>query len=296
MSFWQNIMGEKMGKLIIMVGLSGSGKSTIAKKLVTDENVIIISSDAIREELSFYEDQSKNEEVFRIFNQRVKNGLKTGKTVIADATNITIKSRKQIIQIGKRCNAYICAYVVAKRFYDCFVDNQLREHPVPDRVLRKQIMKFQIPFYEEGFDEIIIDKLGYEYFPVYEIANNMDDFDQKTKWHTDTLDKHSEKVFYKFNEKYSNLDLAAIYHDCGKPYCQTFDESGQAHYYGHDSIGAYILMTYFQTATLDDLFLVNYHMMPFNWIDNKTKEKYKKLFGEYKYEMLIFFNKCDRGR
>lgn len=285
-----------MIKLIIIVGLSGSGKSTIAKKIVDKEDAIIVSSDSIREELSFYEDQSRNDEVFKIFHERIKNGLHSGKSVIADATNITIKSRKQIIKIGKQEDAFICAYVVAKRFYDCMIDNQLREHAVPDEVLRKQIMRFQIPFYEEGFDAIEIDKLNYEYFPVYEIANNMDDFDQKTKWHTDTLGVHSEKVFMSFNKKYSNFDLAVIYHDCGKPYCQTFDEDGQAHYYGHENIGAYILMTYFQTATLEDIFLVNYHMMPFTWIEDKTKEKYKKLFGKDKYEMLLYFNECDRAR
>ena len=285
-----------MVKLIIMVGLSGSGKSTIAKELAKKENAIIVSSDEIREELSFYEDQSRNEEVFKIFNKRIKDGLHNGKNIIADATNITIRSRKQIIEIGKRENAYIISYIVAKRFYDCYFDNLKREHPVPELVLRKQIMRFQIPFYEEGFNEIIIDKLNYEYFPIYEIVNAMDDFDQKTKWHTDKLDVHSEKVFMRFSCKYSRYSLAAIYHDCGKPYCRTFDEDGQAHYYGHENIGAYILMTYFQTVTLEDIFLVNYHMMPFVWIEDKTKEKYKKLFGKDKYEMLLYFNECDRAR
>ena len=36
-------------------------------------------------------------------------------------------------------------------------------------------------------------------------------------------------------------------------------------------------------------------MMPFNWKEPKTVEKYKKIFGEEKTEMLIFFNECDRN-
>ena len=52
-----------------MTGLSGSGKSTIAQKLAEENpNTVIVSSDAIREELTGnYEDQEHNEEVFKIF-------------------------------------------------------------------------------------------------------------------------------------------------------------------------------------------------------------------------------------
>lgn len=140
----------------MMVGLSASGKSTIAKKLAEEENAIIVSSDSIREELSFYEDQSRNNEVFKIFHQRIKDGLHNGINIIADATNITIKSRKPIIKIGKDENAYICVYYVDKDICDCFFDNKTRKHPVPNDVLIKQKEKFQLPTCDEGFDEIII--------------------------------------------------------------------------------------------------------------------------------------------
>ena len=52
--------------LWIMCGLSGSGKSTIATQIANENpNTIIVSSDAIREELTGNEnDQSKNEDVF----------------------------------------------------------------------------------------------------------------------------------------------------------------------------------------------------------------------------------------
>lgn len=36
-------------KLFMLVGLSGSGKSTFAQKLAKEEKAIIVSSDAIRE-------------------------------------------------------------------------------------------------------------------------------------------------------------------------------------------------------------------------------------------------------
>ncbi len=60
--------------LYVMVGLSGSGKSSIAKEIAkTSENTIIVSSDAIREELTGkVEDQIKNEEVFKFFIKEFK--------------------------------------------------------------------------------------------------------------------------------------------------------------------------------------------------------------------------------
>lgn len=51
--------------LYIMCGLSGSGKSTIATQIANENpSTVIVSSDAIREELTGnYEDQEHNEEV-----------------------------------------------------------------------------------------------------------------------------------------------------------------------------------------------------------------------------------------
>ena len=63
--------------LWVMVGLSGSGKSTIAKKIADDNhNSVIVSSDNIREELTGdYEDQKHNEEVFKVFHDRIRKNL-----------------------------------------------------------------------------------------------------------------------------------------------------------------------------------------------------------------------------
>ena len=85
--------------LYIMCGLSGSGKSTIATQIANkNPNTIIVSSDAIREELTGnYEDQEHNEEVFKIFYDRIRKNLENKKNVIADATNLTMKSRRAIM-------------------------------------------------------------------------------------------------------------------------------------------------------------------------------------------------------
>lgn len=93
-------MHKRIPRLIVMVGLSASGKSSYAKELEKENptNTIVISSDAIREEIcGSVEDQSKNGEVFRIFHERIRRNLENKKDVIADATNITMKSRRAIL-------------------------------------------------------------------------------------------------------------------------------------------------------------------------------------------------------
>ena len=47
---------------------------------------------------------------------------------------------------------------------------------------------------------------------------------------------------------------------------------------------------------LDTCFLINYHMMPFSWESDKSKKKWEKIFGNYKYQMLLDFNECDKAR
>lgn len=67
----------------MMVGLPGSGKSTYTKELSKDLDAIICSSDTIRKELcGDINSQDKNEEVFKILHNRIKENLKNGKSVI----------------------------------------------------------------------------------------------------------------------------------------------------------------------------------------------------------------------
>ena len=79
--------------LWVMCGLSGSGKSTVATQIAkNNENTVIVSSDAIREELTGnYENQEHNEEVFKIFHDRIRKNLENKNNVVADATNLTMK-------------------------------------------------------------------------------------------------------------------------------------------------------------------------------------------------------------
>lgn len=303
-------------KLYIMVGISSSGKSTIAKQIAEKENCIIVSSDTIRSEIcpGGVTDQSKNEEVFQIFHRRIKENLLKGNNVIADATNITIKSRRAIFNLVNDIDCEKIGYLVVKNIEDCIKDNKNSDRvAVPDEVIYRQVKKFQIPFREEGYDNIIIEDLNKnnsELFLVNDMIRHlhMSKFDQKNPYHNQTLEEHCDFVTEEFRKyNYPNYyNFAARQHDIGKMYTQTFDEDGIAHYYGHEGYGTYLLLSdynsifretfYSKDEILDILFLVNYHMLPMNWNTDKSKEKWKKIFGDYRYQLLIDFNKCDKMR
>lgn len=302
-------------KLFVMVGLNGSGKSSIAKEIAKEFDCVIISYDEIYGGIcdGVVSDQSKNDEVFEIFHKRIKENLQLGKSVIADATNITMRSRRSIIGYLSSVDCYKIAYIVPKQFDKCIEDNIDREYPVPEEVIKKQMMRFQIPFLEEGFDEIYIHKFTNPSVTdkfVVDCLTRMIGFDQKNPHHNLDLYHHCSSVKDKFKKLNGYVQteyvFGAMLHDLGKVFTQTFDDNGVAHYYNHENVGCYYLLSWFESIKryrdyddeeiLNILFLVNYHMMPMAWKDEQTNNKWCKRFGEYKYRLLLDFNKCDKTR
>lgn len=277
-----------MSELVVMCGLSGSGKSYLAYKAEKELGYKLVSSDAIRAEFGDVNDQSHNPDVFRTFYKRMKKLLREKNNVIADATFLNLKDRRRLMrEVNKVNDCKKIIVVVGRTFESCLRSNSQRDRIVPEEVIYSQRAKFQVPFYEEGWDEIYILKN-----PEYDIdyfIDKMDGFDQKNPHHDHDLLTHCKMTWNTYGQT-----AGALLHDYGKLFTQTFDEQGIAHYYRHESVGAYEVMTKCSDVNLDDLFLINYHMMPFGWESDKAKRKWQRIFGEKKYKMLVDFNKCDK--
>ena len=87
-----------MAKMIVLVGLPGSGKTTWAKQYVEKNlNTVHLSSDELRIELFGFEDQTKNHLLFRELNKRTVEALNDNKDVIYDATNLNRKKRIHLV-------------------------------------------------------------------------------------------------------------------------------------------------------------------------------------------------------
>lgn len=286
-----------MHNLIVLVGLPGSGKSTIAS---TFENFEIFSSDKYRELLlGNASDQSNNELVFSTLYKNLRSYLLNGGNAILDATNITLKSRlkildyvKDIPNLSKKC------LIVNTPVTTCIKNDSKRERKVGSNIILKIEKSFQCPQYFEGWDDIKVDKI-YKKHPKgeNEILPMMKGFDQQNPYHKFTLDIHCSKVRDCFKGN-SLLSEAGYLHDIGKLLTQTFDDSGIAHYYNHANVGTYYLLSHpyiIKNNLLDVLFYINYHMLAHDLKEGaKSYNKYKKLFGKPKLELLLKFAEADK--
>lgn len=88
-----------------MIGLPGCGKSTWAEQYRrTHKNVVILSSDEIRKELTGeYQCFEKEEEVWKTLDERILQYSKQEEpiTVIVDATNLKNKYRIHYYEVAK---------------------------------------------------------------------------------------------------------------------------------------------------------------------------------------------------
>lgn len=285
-----------MTKFIMLVGIPAVGKDTWVRKYKEkNHNIIVHSSDDIREEL--YGDashQGSPVKVFEIMRARTLGDLRGGRDVIYNATNIKYKDRKSILSQVKRIKDVecICKVFVAP-VEVCKERNAARDRVVPDFVYDRMLQSFQMPFHGEGFDDIEVvytwdgDKLGY----MKEIVAKVKAFgDQKNPHHTLSLWEHCQECGRLAHEKGYN-GLSATLHDFGKIYTQTFDEEGIAHYYGHESVGAYLALCFgFPKYIAEE---ICYHMMPYGY--KGGKEVWRERLGEYLWKKLEQIHECDVG-
>lgn len=321
-----------MTNVYVMVGLPGSGKSVCAKNLCKEldrngSKVVYLSSDEYRKSLLGDEnDQSNNALVFdtmyAAFREHLKNKVDD---IILDMTNTTVKSRRRIFEQIKKVypdmdGVNVIAYVIATPISIVVKRDKERDRTVGEEVIKKFLCSFQFPQKFEGFNKIWINCFALGDFheegnvgglfisSSYDfVRSKMSEFDQKNPHHAYTLGKHCTEVAVEWLKKNGTKNdagyKAALLHDIGKMFTQTFDENGVAHYYNHDSIGAYLVACNLDIILpcvnwdelLEVLFYVNYHMRAHNdFKHEKAERKYRALFGNERFDRLMMFGECDR--
>ena len=145
-----------MAKLIVMVGVPGSGKSTYAKNHF-ENNAEILSSDALRKELFGDENNQKNNDIlFSELYSRARNFLNNNKNVVIDATNINVFERKRMLKNFEDLNVEKIAVVIQTSIEKCLKQNAQRERRVDDSVIEMFFKNFEMPTTAEGFNKIEI--------------------------------------------------------------------------------------------------------------------------------------------
>ena len=124
--------------LVALVGTSGSGKSTFAKKYFLPTEVI--SSDYCRALVSDDENSlDATDDAFDLLHYMAGKRLKRGKLTVLDATNVQEPSRKKIVQLAKKYHVLPVAIVLDMPLRLCADRNKKRsDRDFGDHVIRRQ--------------------------------------------------------------------------------------------------------------------------------------------------------------
>ena len=161
-----------MVKVHSMVGVSGSGKSTMAKSIAAENGLERVSSDEIRSDMIKQGALDKDaaftpagrDVVLAAMRARVVELVRAGKDVLIDSQNLNTKFRGMVFAELKGFDCYFIAHVmgtsreeVERRHAEREKVSPLYGFRVPQtKTMEERFKMFQPPTKAEGFDEIRI--------------------------------------------------------------------------------------------------------------------------------------------
>ena len=308
-----------MAELIYMIGIAGSGKSTIAMRIASQvkEEVVLLSSNTIRGEI--YGDENCQRDPGRVFDimyQRTVAALSQGISVVYDDTNLNCKRRMNFLKSIAHIDCKKTCVVVVTTPEDIKERMKLRDRKVPMEVVHKQLCQFQCPNYYEGWDSIWIEynSKPEDCHASYKKLGRECDIPHDNHHHSLSIFDHMSKaadIAEDFAWKDDELSLVnerwvARIHDIGKPRCKTFtDRNGnattEAHYYGHQNYSAYYSLIFDNSDfdisledSLDNACLIQWHMEHY-LRDPSSLSKFYKMIGPKLLKRLKVLEKADKA-
>lgn len=258
-----------MTKLIMMVGLPGAGKSTVSKEIAERENAVILSADALKDELlNGANDEKYNPMIFHELYTRAQNNIRNGKSVVLDATNAGSETRIDALKKYDACEKE--CYYINTPLEVCLERNSRRQRMVSEDLIVSMYTRLMLPSTTEGFDRVFVwnkttdlktlkEEFGtllkteqpYEYlFQKQTVLHHFTEIREMLKLAEEfegydmPIHKYIHQVYEQMLKKHPEEDryvlrVAALLYGIGKPFCITFDkESPYETYTGYERVSA----------------------------------------------------------
>jgi len=137
-----------MATLHVFMGLTGSNRKEEAKAFADKQQLALITSDDVREELRRNHPDVTNAFVFEEIYRRLKKILNDGENAVFDATNLHGKQRLHLTQMlkGHELRGYMCVQTLET----CVSQDANSPKPLGKEVIQRQVMTAEIPFQNEG--------------------------------------------------------------------------------------------------------------------------------------------------
>lgn len=139
---------------MMLMGIPGCGKSTLAESLTKTEKAVIVSTDKLRYQLTGSEtDFSKDDQVFTQALYQIRLNLEECRNVVYDATNLTRQERKRVLKVIPFGTHTVCYY--RKVPLNLAIKRNLgRKRVVPVEIINRMFIKLKEPTINEGWDEV----------------------------------------------------------------------------------------------------------------------------------------------
>ena len=153
------VLNIPLNALVLLVGASGCGKSTFARKHF--KSTEIVSSDALRAAVSDDEaDQSASGDAFEVLRVITGKRLRRGRLTVVDATSVQRDSRRSLLAIAARLGRPAVAIVLHLPLEACLARLRSRaDRLVAPEVVQKQYADLAASLTgmpTEGFERVYV--------------------------------------------------------------------------------------------------------------------------------------------